>query len=492
LCNDQSQTSETLKSGKNNSYLRKLLTDTGLFALSSFGSRFLVFFLAPLYTYVLSTEQFGTVDLLQTTVIFLYPLLTLSISEAVLRFAMDEDSDPRQVLSIGLLFVVASSVLLVCLYPVGIRILPELQPYWGAFVGYYFLYNLQDCYGNYVKAIGKTKVFAVTGLLHTCILLLCSIAFLLGFRWGLNGYIASLLISTACSVVYLIVAGGLYKVGVHLPLECRLIKNMLLYSLPLIPSLISWSVNTNISKYMIISLYGIGASGIYAIANKIPIVMTMVLNVFLQAWQLNAISIRNTEGEEIYYNKVYSATKTICLVMCLLLIPFSQLLTKLLFAPAYHEAWRYVPMLIIAAMYSALSGFIAAPFRAYKNSMGLFSSVAIGAIVNILLNAFLLSVWNVEGAAVATALSFIIVWFIRINTVQKHVKIHRHVKDVAVCIILLAMSTILMLEIKYAYVVYVAGSVACLILVWKDVLQLADTCNKLLRKMLDRTHRDVA
>ena len=49
-----------------------------------------------------------------------------------------------------------------------------------------------------------------------------------------------------------------------------------------------------------------------------------------------------------------------------------------------------------------------------------------------------------------------------------------------------------MLEIKYAYVVYVAGSVACLILVWKDVLQLADTCNKLLRKMLDRTHRDVA
>ena len=97
MCNDQSQTSETLKSGKNNSYLRKLLTDTGLFALSSFGSRFLVFFLAPLYTYVLSTEQFGTVDLLQTTVIFLYPLLTLSISEAVLRFAMDEDSDRRQV-----------------------------------------------------------------------------------------------------------------------------------------------------------------------------------------------------------------------------------------------------------------------------------------------------------------------------------------------------------------------------------------------------------
>ncbi len=483
MSNEVNQTSEVLKPDEHTSYLRKLFTDTGLFALSSFGSKFLVFFLAPLYTYVLTTEEYGTVDLLQTTVIFIYPLLTLSISEAVLRFAMDKDSDPGKALNTGLLFVTGSSVLLMCLYPVGIRILPELQPYWAAFVCYYFLYNLQDCYGNYVKAVGKTKVFAVTGLLHTCVLLMCSIVFLLGFRWGLNGYIASLLISAAGSVVYLIFAGRLYKAWHHLSLECRLIKNMLLYSLPLVPTLISWSVNTNIARYMIISKYGIGASGVYGIAHKIPSIMTMVLNVFLQAWQLNAISIRNTEGEEIYYNKVYTATKTICLVMCLLLMPFSQLLTRLLFAPAYHEAWRYMPMLIIAAMYSALSGFIAAPFRAYKDSRGLFSSVSIGAIINILLNLILLSVWNVVGAAVATAVSFIIVWLIRINTVQRHVKIHRHIRDFAVCIILLVISTALMLEIQFAYVVYVAGSVACLVLIWKDGLQLAGKFRKVLREI---------
>ena len=84
-------------------------------------------------------------------------MLTLSISEAVLRFAMDKDSDPGKVLNTGLLFVATSSVLLMCLYPVGVRILPELQPYWVAFVGYYFLFNLQDCYGNYAKAVGKPR-----------------------------------------------------------------------------------------------------------------------------------------------------------------------------------------------------------------------------------------------------------------------------------------------------------------------------------------------
>lgn len=483
MFNEPNRRSETLKPRENTSYLKKLLTDTGLFALSSFGSKFLVFFLAPLYTYVLTTEEYGTVDLLQTTVIFIYPLLTLAISEAVLRFAMDKDSAPEKVLNTGLFFVAASSLLLMCLYPVGVRILPELQPYWDVFVGYFFLYNIQDCCGNYIKAVGKTKVFAVTGLLHTCVMLLCSIVFLLGFRWGLNGYLASLLISTASAVIYLIVAGGLYKVGFHLSLDRRITKNMLLYSLPLISTLISWSVNTSISRYMIIALYGIGASGVYSIAHKIPSILTMVLNVFLQAWQLNAIAIRNTEGEEVYYNKVYSATKALCLVMCLMLIPFSQLLTKILFAPAYHEAWRYMPMLIIAAMYSALSSFIAAPFRAYKDSVGLFSSVSIGAIVNVLLNFLLLSVWNVAGAAVATAVSFITVWLIRIYTVQKHVKIQHHVKDIAVCVILLAISAVLMLEIPFDYMVYVTGAVVCLVLIRKDIIQLSKKCGEVLRKI---------
>ena len=70
MCNEQHRTNEIMKLGKNTSYVRNLFTDTGLFALSSFGSRFLILFLAPLYTYVLTTEEFGTVDLLQATVTF--------------------------------------------------------------------------------------------------------------------------------------------------------------------------------------------------------------------------------------------------------------------------------------------------------------------------------------------------------------------------------------------------------------------------------------
>lgn len=58
---------------------RELAVNTGLFAISSFGSKIISFLLLPLYTAVLSTGDYGTVDLINSTVGLLVPLLTLNI-----------------------------------------------------------------------------------------------------------------------------------------------------------------------------------------------------------------------------------------------------------------------------------------------------------------------------------------------------------------------------------------------------------------------------
>lgn len=489
MYNNNDDSGKLVKASYPESHIKRLLADTGLFALSNFGSKFLVFFLAPLYTYVLSTEEYGTADLIQTTVTFLYPLLTLSISEAVLRFAMDKGTNRSEILNTGLLFITSSSVLLACAYPIGARILLDLQPFWFAFVAYYLLYNLQDCFGNYVKAIGKTKIFAFMGILHTGVLLCCSMLFLLVFHWGLKGYIASILFSTAVASVYLFVGGEIYKEMAHPRIERRLVIEMLRYSLPLMPAILSWSINTNIDKYMIISLYGIGASGIYSIAHKIPSILTMILNVFLQAWQLNAISIRNEAGEENYYNNVYSAMKTFCILLCVVMIPFSKMFTKLLFSSAYFEAWKYMPMLILSALFSALSGFLAAPFRAYKKSEGLFISVGIGAVVNITLNAILLSNIGVVGAAIATAVSFMVVWWIRLCTVQKHVRIQRKWNEWVAYIILFAIAAALTFEYPCAYALFVVGSIAIIILLKNEIVMIHRIAGKVLQSIMAKIKR---
>ena len=79
-----------------------LSKNTILFTINSFGSKLISFLLVPLYTYVLSTNDYGTADLITSTVQLLVPVLTLNIQDAVLRFSLDKEYDKRAVISVGI------------------------------------------------------------------------------------------------------------------------------------------------------------------------------------------------------------------------------------------------------------------------------------------------------------------------------------------------------------------------------------------------------
>ena len=71
------------------SQYKRLFKDTVLFAVSDFASKCITFLLLPLYTSVLLTDEYGKLDLLNNMVNLIYPLLTLAIVEATIRFALD-------------------------------------------------------------------------------------------------------------------------------------------------------------------------------------------------------------------------------------------------------------------------------------------------------------------------------------------------------------------------------------------------------------------
>lgn len=80
---------------------RYLMKNTIIFTLGNFGSKLISFFLIPLYTNVLTTTEYGVVDLVVTVVTVAVPVLTLNISESVMRFALDKDADKQKITQIG-------------------------------------------------------------------------------------------------------------------------------------------------------------------------------------------------------------------------------------------------------------------------------------------------------------------------------------------------------------------------------------------------------
>ena len=74
---------------------KQLFSNTVILAIGTFSSKLLVFVLMPLYTRVLTQDQYGIVDLLVQTGNFLIPLVSVGITNAVMRFGMDGETDKR-------------------------------------------------------------------------------------------------------------------------------------------------------------------------------------------------------------------------------------------------------------------------------------------------------------------------------------------------------------------------------------------------------------
>lgn len=469
------------------SRMKTLITDTGLFAISNFGSKIILFLLMPLYTNILATEEYGIADLITTTINFIYPVLTLSIAEATLRFAMKEGTSPKAVLSNSLVFVVIAVGLLLLGTPLFGLIDNSIKEHWVAFVVTFTLFNVQNCFANFIKGRGQTKLFAVQGLLHTAALVLSNICLLVFFKTGLTGYLLSIIIGYAVSVVYMFVKGKLYRELFPMQLDRQLIRQMLQYSLPMIPTTLAWAVNTSVDRYMIIGFLGLGISGIYSVAHKIPSLLTTIVNIFLQAWQLSAISNADAKDEGVYYTRIYGGLNVVCLAGCMVMIPLSKWLSGLVFADAYYTAWQSMPMLTVSVLFSSLSGFLAAAFRAHMDTKALFVSVGVGAVVNVVLNLLLIPTVGAPGAAVATAVSFFAVWCIRRVTVKRMVAIQ--IKDLPAMLsygLLFAGALLVTFDVPFAYIGFLAACVVIIILNISEIKMLLTAVRVIGKSLLSK------
>ena len=102
-----------------NEKYKYLFKNIGILTVSNFASKIMIFLLVPLYTSVLTTAEYGIYDLIVSTVQLLFPMLTLNITDAVMRFSMDKSYSVNDVAVIGLTYLIRSFVavalfLLVC------------------------------------------------------------------------------------------------------------------------------------------------------------------------------------------------------------------------------------------------------------------------------------------------------------------------------------------------------------------------------------------
>ncbi len=460
---------------------KKLASDTALFAISSFASKCIIFLLLPLYTNVLSTEEYGTADLLYNVVNMVYPVMTLSIVEAALRFAFEKDVKKNEILTTAISFILGGTLILILISPLRYKFGNEIGAYWYWFVFLFLGYSLQCCFSYYSRGTNKTKLFAVQGIVHTCLAIILNIILLLVFHMGIKGYLIASIASYYITVIFVIVFGGYFKDIINVHYNKKLIKDMLIYSVPIIPSSVAWWINTSADRYFIIGIIGIGASGVYSAANKIPSILSVVTEIFNQAWQITAIKSFEDNDKISFYSEISTYFAVLCIGACSILITLSEFIGKILFAKQYFIGWTYVPVLLFAALFSSLSSFLATIFRTAKKTNILFISTSIGAAVNISLNYYFIKQFGTVGAAYSTLISFIIVFVTRFISSRKIIKIKcNYFKIIGSMTLVLVQSIIVADNLYGKYIISITVIIVLIIINFKEIKNILKSLFKLI------------
>ena len=227
----------------------KLIKNTSIFFIANFGSKLLAFLLVRFYTEFLSKQEYGIIDLLVTTSSLAFPIVTLCVTEAVLRFSIDDNDNRGKILTNGLLVALIGNLVFVFSAP----LFAQIDTFTDNVLWIYLLTLSNSFYSilaHFSRGIGKSKLFAMSGVIHTILQLGLNILFLFAFSYGIRGYLIASVLANVLTALYVFIFGRLH-IYIVKELDRKYLKTMLIYAMPLIPNAVFWWMMQSSNRYII-------------------------------------------------------------------------------------------------------------------------------------------------------------------------------------------------------------------------------------------------
>lgn len=404
---------------------RRLLSNTIIFAIGTFGSKLLSFVMVGFYTAVFSSTpgSFSTADLVAQTANFLIPLASLSVAEAVIRFGLDKESDKTAIFTNSTFMLMWGLAGLTLLIPL-VNLITKFDGYGFFLYMYVYAASFKQLCSQFVRARGLVKLFACDGMLTTFILITLNFLLLGVFKLGITGYLLSIILADVISVIFLWTTASLGRYLSPRTLNGGLIRSMLRYSVPLIPTAVLWIVVSISDRFFVAYISGDAQNGLYTASTKIPMILGMASTFFTQAWQMSAIGEAGNGKKEIghFYTKVFTAYQSSMYIaaagLLFLLKPLSSLLLR---GEGFKTAWQFSPMLVVAMAFMCFCNFLASAYSASKRTVNSMVTSLIAALTNIVLNSLLIPTMGPQGAAIATMVSYGLCFIIRLIDTRRFI-----------------------------------------------------------------------
>ena len=276
---------------------------------------------------------------------------------------------------------------------------------------------------NFSKGVGQLKLFTLSGVIFALLNALLNIWFLKFIELSVLGYVYANIISALLTILLMFIIGRYYQYVDMSNLSLTTTTAMLRYSIPLIPNAFAWWFTTDASRFFILLFLGAAQNGLYAVATKIPAMLTLLFSVFNQAWQISAIEEEASADRDDYYSNMYNSLISLSFVGITVISALAPLIMHYFVNQTYYDSWKLVPLLLLASTFSNISGLLGSTYIVFKRTRGIFWTTIIGMVLNALFCLLLIPTVGLNGAGLASSIGFFLVMIIRIYDLKKLINI---------------------------------------------------------------------
>ena len=397
-----------------------LLKNTIVIAAGKICTQFVSFFLLPLYTGMLSTKEFGIVDLLNTLVSLLLPVVTFQAEQAVFRELIEirgREQKQREIISAAF-FSVCLQCLVYFLFFAAVS--PFIQNEYKIFLAVNVGASIfSSLFLQIARGIGSNSSYAAGSFLSAASTIVFNVLFLAVLKLGVNGMMLGTLLGQAACIAYLFFSLRLFRYICLESFSFGMVKKLWNYSIPLVPNSISWWVFNASDRLVVSFALGLSQNGILSAASKFSSVYIGGYNIFNISWTESVSLHIHDEDAEEFINRMFWRVLGLFLGIAAGIIVCMPFVYPVMVNPKFKSGYGLVPILLSASVFNIIVGLISTVYVAVKDTKALANTSIISAVVNIVAHILLLPFLKIYAAAFSTLISFGVMGIYRFYDIRK-------------------------------------------------------------------------
>lgn len=415
-----------------------MVKNTIIITIGKICTQLITFFMLPVYTAILSTEEYGIVDLLNTLVSLCLPIVTFQIEQALFRHLIDSrenESEIKNTISTTVITTIIQSIIYLIIFCI-------VAPFIHNDYKYFLATNVIACIFSSImlqisRGLGDNKKYAVGSFITAFITVILNIVFIVLFKWGAYGMLAASLIGNIVCSIYILITKKVYKYINIKSYSKNLLKKLWKYSMPLIPNAISWWIFNSSDRIIVSSVLGIAQNGILSASYKFSSVYITIYNIFNMTWTESASLHINDKDSSEFFSKIINTTLKLFTAICFGIIAFMPFAFPLMINEKFGEAYNQIPILMLSSLFNVVVGLLSVIYIAKKDTKAVAKTSIMAAIINLVVNLCLINFIGLYAASISTLASYLIMSIYRLYDVKKYITIKLDKKFVIISIIMM-------------------------------------------------------